>query len=149
MLEIRGGQQGQEEQLTDKEIVSRVLGNKRGFNPGRGRVLAGSSSSSSVRSYPAPAQQMTQSQINALARFVTDTQKHVMSLHEQLADRNIIDLPPLPKLDPMFMVVDEEEDADDPQVSKSTIYGVEQFTFMSFWTIYVYDVEQFTFMSSN
>ena len=109
MLEIRGGQQGQEEQLTDKDIVSRVLGTKRGFNPGRGRVLAGSSSSSSVRSHPAPAQQMTQSQINALARFVTDTRKHVMNLHEHLADRNIIDLPPLPELDPsLFMVVDEE-----------------------------------------
>ena len=115
MLEIKGGQQGQEEQLTDKEIVSRVLGNKRGFNPGRGRVLAGSSSSSSVRSHPAPAQQMTQSQINALARFVTDTRKHVMSLHEQLADRNVIDLPPPPKLDPsLFMDVDEEEDMNEP-----------------------------------
>ncbi|PWA62335.1 hypothetical protein CTI12_AA262210 [Artemisia annua] len=62
MLEIRKGQQGQEEQLTDKEIVAQVLGTKRGFNPGWGRVLAGSSSSSSsVRSNPAPAPQMTQS----------------------------------------------------------------------------------------
>ena len=109
MLEIRKGQQGQEKQLTDKEIVTQVLGTKRGFNPGRGRVLAGSSSSSSsVCSHPAPAPQMSQSQVSALARYV-------MNLHEQLADRNVIDLPPPPKLDPsLFMDVDEEEDTNEP-----------------------------------
>ncbi|PWA96694.1 formin-like protein 18 [Artemisia annua] len=129
MLEIRAGQQGQEEQLTDKEIVSQVLGTKRGFNPGRGRVLAGSSSSSSVRSHPAPAQQMTQSQINALVKIATDTRKHVVNLHEQLADRNIIDLPPLPELDPsLFSVVDEEEDADEP--ARIKIWNVRNIQFI-------------------
>ena len=114
MLEIRKGQQGQEEQLTDKEIVAQVLGTKWGFNPGRGRVLAGSSSSSSsVRSHPAPAPQMTQSQISSLARYV-------MNLHAQLADRKVIDLPPPPSLTPhcLWMLMKKRMQTS-PQVSKS------------------------------
>ena len=95
---------------TEEEILAKVLkGKQRGFIAGRGRVLAGSSSSSSsVCSHTAPAPQMSQSQVSALARYV-------MNLHEQLTDRNVIDLPPPPKLDPsLFMDVDEEEDTNEP-----------------------------------
>ncbi|PWA54115.1 hypothetical protein CTI12_AA436490 [Artemisia annua] len=107
MIKIREDQQGKEEQLTNEQILSRVLGTKRGFNPVRGRVSAGnSSSSSSLRSHPAPAPPITQAQMAAMAKYVTTTQQHVMTLYEQLAERNIIDLPRPPMLDPsQFMLM--------------------------------------------
>ena len=113
----------QEEQpeLIDQQIVEKVLGTKRGFNPGQGRVLRGnSSSSSSVHSHPAPAPPLTQYQMAAMAKFVTATHQHVTNLHEHLAARNIIDLPQPPVLDPsLFMNINEEEEEDDVAEAES------------------------------
>ena len=47
----------------------------------------------------------------AMAKFVTATHQHVTNLHEHLKERNIIDLPQPPVLDPsLFMTINEEEE---------------------------------------
>ncbi|GJZ67368.1 hypothetical protein Tco_0630608 [Tanacetum coccineum] len=55
MIMVRESQEGQEIKLTDEQIVGQVLGESRGFFPGRGRRLSsGASSSSTIGSPPPP-----------------------------------------------------------------------------------------------
>ncbi|GJZ74866.1 hypothetical protein Tco_0639331 [Tanacetum coccineum] len=48
MIMVRESQEGQEIKLTDEQIVGQVLGESRGFFPGRGRRLSSGASSSST-----------------------------------------------------------------------------------------------------
>nr|GEW90957.1 hypothetical protein [Tanacetum cinerariifolium] len=86
MLKLRASQEGLAEQMTDDEIMDKVLGSSRAFKPGQGRRLPNSASSSSICSYHASPQSASQA---ALRRLVVAHNEQMKDTHSQLADKNI------------------------------------------------------------
>nr|GEV76865.1 hypothetical protein [Tanacetum cinerariifolium] len=112
MLKLRASQEGLEARMTDDEIMDKVLGTSRGFKPGRGRKPPNSSSSSSVRSYPAPPPSASQAR---LEKFVVAHNEQVKDILSQSADKNIELRFPVPLNPNQFMddVIDEGDEGDD------------------------------------
>ncbi|GKB10070.1 formin-like protein 18 [Tanacetum coccineum] len=112
MLKLRASQEGLEVRMTDDEIMDKVLGTSRGFKPGRGRKLPNSSSSSSVRSYPAPPPLASQA---GLEKFVVAHNEQVKDILSQLADKNIELRLPVPLNTNQFMddVIDEGDESNE------------------------------------
>ncbi|GJX34345.1 hypothetical protein Tco_0245902 [Tanacetum coccineum] len=106
MLKLRASQEGLEVRITDDEIMDKVLGTSQGFKPGRGRKLPNSSSSSFVRSYPAPPPSASQA---GLAKFVEAHNEQVKDILSQLADKNIESRLPIPLYPNQFMDVSSDE----------------------------------------
>ncbi|PWA52101.1 hypothetical protein CTI12_AA457740 [Artemisia annua] len=107
MIATKEAQEGQEEPcLTDKEIVTQVLGESRSFFPGRGRRLPRRSSSwcssSSVHSHASGPPVSRE----AWARAFAASQDQLSGLYQQLIAANIPVTQPAP-LDPHQFEVDE------------------------------------------
>ncbi|GKE88914.1 hypothetical protein Tco_1566389 [Tanacetum coccineum] len=116
MLKLRASQEGLEVRMTDDEIMDKVLGTSRGFKPGRGRKLPNSSSSSSVRSYPAPPPLASQAGLEKFVeKFVVAHNEQVKDILSQLADKNIELRLPVPLNTNQFMddVIDEGDESNE------------------------------------